>query len=206
MNELYHHGIKGQKWGVRRFQNYDGTRIKPIILSDGDRILRKGTYVSRVTNSKSDPTFDNKKYVSINADDHKKWQDYIGKAYNRSGIQAYNVYYRTAKDVKVAHYTKVGKMLAEKALSDPNFGKQVLRDTNFAMDRLGQNPSDWDTKFSLNFAMQTATGKYLVNELINRGYGAVEDVHGRNVSNDPLIILDPDKNLKRLGSTRYKDK
>ena len=25
-NELYHHGIKGQKWGVRRFQNRDGTR------------------------------------------------------------------------------------------------------------------------------------------------------------------------------------
>lgn len=25
MNELVHHGIKGQKWGVRRFQNKDGT-------------------------------------------------------------------------------------------------------------------------------------------------------------------------------------
>ena len=24
-NELYHHGIKGQKWGIRRYQNYDGT-------------------------------------------------------------------------------------------------------------------------------------------------------------------------------------
>lgn len=25
-NEIYHHGIKGQRWGVRRFQNRDGTR------------------------------------------------------------------------------------------------------------------------------------------------------------------------------------
>lgn len=24
-NHLYHHGIKGQKWGIRRFQNEDGT-------------------------------------------------------------------------------------------------------------------------------------------------------------------------------------
>lgn len=24
-NDIYHHGIKGQKWGIRRFQNEDGT-------------------------------------------------------------------------------------------------------------------------------------------------------------------------------------
>lgn len=27
-NELYHHGIKGMKWGIRRFQNADGSLTK----------------------------------------------------------------------------------------------------------------------------------------------------------------------------------
>lgn len=35
-DELYHHGIKGQKWGVRRFQNPDGT-----LTSAGERRYAK---------------------------------------------------------------------------------------------------------------------------------------------------------------------
>lgn len=31
-DELYHHGIKGQKWGVRRFQNEDETLLNDLIF------------------------------------------------------------------------------------------------------------------------------------------------------------------------------
>lgn len=41
--ELYHHGIKGQKWGVRRFQNKDGslTPAGEKRYSDGEPVAPK---------------------------------------------------------------------------------------------------------------------------------------------------------------------
>lgn len=41
--ELYHHGIKGQKWGVRRYQNPDGTHTKEGRLRDR---MRNAVFIS----------------------------------------------------------------------------------------------------------------------------------------------------------------
>lgn len=49
MNDLYlvHHGIKGQRWGIRRFQNPDGTLTargkKRISDKYGELVIAKNT-------------------------------------------------------------------------------------------------------------------------------------------------------------------
>lgn len=85
-SELYHHGIKGQKWGVRRYQNKDGSRTKA-----GMSRYKKGREVRRELNSLRDQEHDrlrkaSKKYKETEKEVERlksrmdyEWDDYERK-------------------------------------------------------------------------------------------------------------------------------
>lgn len=59
MNELHHHGIKGMRWGVRRYQNPDGSRTalgkkRESSRNDKEKKARKADVKNRRTMSDAD--------------------------------------------------------------------------------------------------------------------------------------------------------
>lgn len=186
---LEHFGVKGMKWGVRK-KRYG---------RNPDDIIPKGSKVYRVSLSSEDPTYDNKKYVSTNKSDHRKWKNYMGRGYASRGRKTYDIQYTTAKPIKVMSSKQSGEHFG-KMLVDKKFADQALRDTVNAFTKLNAPDEAYDDpaqQISYNLALQTKTGKEFLNSIRDLGYEAIVDTHGRNTSKDPLIILDPDKTLQK---------
>lgn len=122
-NELYHHGIKGMHWGVRRYQNKDGTRTtlgKQHRAQNTGRTIKAGTSLSRVTMSKNESDPNLRKYVSTTVEDNKAWEDYFKKSalYNPSYKNLYHAKYEAVKDIKVATVDEMKKMFNDATSND----------------------------------------------------------------------------------------
>lgn len=83
MSELYHHGIKGQKWGVRRYQNKDGSltalgkqrlrsRATDMSYLNGPRHKNRKAVVSDPAYANAKNSFDRNKFIDDFVDRYAK--------------------------------------------------------------------------------------------------------------------------------------
>ncbi len=125
--ELYHHGVKGQQWGVRRFQNPDGTltaegrkRYNELTKAENsntealrnkgveDSVLKKGQTITRAT-VKGEELTHRRIYAAILDSDIDFYSDAVqnqrlGATTNPNGEDAYQLTLEAVKDIKIATF------------------------------------------------------------------------------------------------------
>ena len=143
-DELYHHGIKGQKWGIRRFQNKDGSLTKAGLKRRAkleSELKQLGGKKKRGTSGQTESgQAPRKKTVSEMTDDE------LREKTNRMRVE--KEYYDAARNLAIANPVKVskGKRFMDSLMNEvvapaaKNAGKAYLE--KFMKDKLGLNEKD----------------------------------------------------------------
>lgn len=134
-NYLQHHGIQGQKWGVRRFQNSDGSltsegkRRRDSYYNKTERKAKKEEYKKRVSNIKtmSDQDLDSrinrlkkeKELKTLEKESAYRGKKAVEDILSQSGKQV-------ATKLLTAGAIAAGGAIAAKLLSDKNFSNVMV--------------------------------------------------------------------------------
>lgn len=166
-NELYHFGVKGQKWGLRQWQNKDGSLTEAGRKHYGygdvkDTILYRSKYSNKMSSS-----FD-KLYGAYAT--HPITSRIKGtKAYKRTD-DASGEYLNAAKKVRNAN-----KKLDEYK-KDPNYRKNVVKGYQKDFDDASKKQETLDEEWMNIKQMYKQTGKSSLDRVINNFIGESKEV------------------------------
>lgn len=153
-NELTHHGILGQKWGVRRFQPYpDGYNGPGKMIGEAAKAVKKAT-----------------KYTT-NAIGIYRSKDQIKNDISRLGEESYAIItklYGKAGTNRICHYMDKGNNIREAMkLEDEN--RETIADCKFLLSCGLSISAAMNLTSKLPAIMSTVSSKLLTPENIQKG-------------------------------------
>lgn len=211
MGYLYHHGIKGQKWGIRRFQKKDGSltaagkkRYSPddlgrtpvqkgvSVKSDGSISISKGVSLQRLVNDNSKPLKD-LTYASVLEYDNAKYVKYIGGKGLLGGGRDKILTIKANEDLKAPSVDEASKIMVDILSTNPEFRKKFKNSFNDEpvsdkeLKKMQQDPTGTDAKAwydELNISMTFSSKMDPNMPYIQKTFGEALQKKGYNMLRD----------------------
>lgn len=220
--ELIHYGVKGMRWGVRKKYYKD--------YMDNDRVIKKGTDIQNISRNRERQLKDDSPvYGAYTKHDRNTYAGLYANSIQWMGDKAIRNELKVTSDVKIPSQKKAVDTFMELYKKDPEgisrsignayaecmmFNKiDSIRNWNAdrVTNKFSKKGEDWiQSKGYLMFNQSMTADREskarteYYKLLSKKGYDAISDINdvqsGYN-SDDPIIFINPPKNLKNVKSS-----
>lgn len=214
-DELCHWGVKGMKWGVRKYRNPDGSltlRGQRRYGETNSRTLKAGTEIQNISRGKLKQT--NKKsnriYASYTDADKAEYVDLMGNF--EYGNRGYKNTFKVKKDIKIASERAVVDTISEMFKENPKEMSKMMARAYNAVNMpilFEKSAKGFEKKLSAlakdpesKKAMKVGRDFIKTVPMTNKSATLANDFYGRMVKKGFDAVLDTNDAYARFGKSQ----